>query len=582
MAASASIRPGHLRPWIVSPWWDLTYLVLTPVVIVPAVVLAARYWLSPEHLYLAVISFASLGHHLPGFMRAYGDRELFARFRWRFLLAPPLVFSLALIFTPPEAVRSALDLPWQHLHGMELILLIWGTWHGLMQTYGFMRIYDLRQGNDDRATALLDQALCISMFTAGVVFSDTRMFGIAGAMWQTGLPLFTSGTLSLIRWLVGAGCVMVLLAYAFNLIAQRRRGATINGVKLLLAAVTGWFYWYCGRLSTNLLIGIAMFEIYHAVQYNAIVWIYNRRLFERSSVKAGPLGFLFRDRTAMLGLYLAAIAAYSSIRFFTAHSGDRMFSGDLEDAQQWLIAAFVTSSFLHFYYDGFIWKVRDQSTRRNFATGPAGWEVQDCLVPGVVHAGKWAVLIAIMAMLIASEQNLRQASDSEAKFEGMLEALAELTPDVPEAKSIASELRAANAERRYQAGLDLLKRGDAQHATGPLREAIELDPRHYSARLQLGDALLALGKFEAAAQSYQQGIALRPQAAEAYVGLADAYLKSDRPDAAEATLREGLAKKPDSPELCFTLGLLLEHLGRHDEASALLARARASGLKPTR
>jgi tetratricopeptide (TPR) repeat protein len=582
MAAFASIRPGHPRPWIVSPWWDLTYLVLTPVVIVPAVVLAARYWLSAEQLYLAVISFASLGHHLPGFMRAYGDRELFARFRWRFLLAPPLVFSLALIFTPPEAVRSALDLPWQHLHGMELILLIWGTWHGLMQTYGFMRIYDLRQGNDDRTTALLDQALCISMFTAGVVFSDTRMFGIAGAMWQTGLPMFTPGTLSLIRWLVGAGCMAVLLAYGLNLIAQRRRGVTINGVKLLLAAVTGWFYWYCGRLSTNLLIGIAMFEIYHAVQYNAIVWTYNRRLFERSSAKAGPLGFLFRDRAAMLGLYLAAIAAYSSIRFFTAHTGDRMFSGDIEDAQQWLIAAFVTSSFLHFYYDGFIWKVRDQSTRRNLAAEPAGVDVQDRLVPGVVHAGKWAVLIAIMAMLIASEQNLSQAGDSEAKYERMLQALAELTPDVPEAKNIASELRAANAERRYQMGLDLLKRGDAQHAMGPLRDAIELDPTHYSARLQLGDALLALNKLDAAAQSYQQGIALRPQAPEAYVGLADAYLKSNRPDAAEATLREGLAKKPDSPELCFTLGLLLEHLGRRDEAAALLERAGASGLKATR
>ena len=52
------------------------YLVLTPVLIVPAVLVAVQRWLTPEQVYLAVISFASLGHHLPGFMRAYGDREL--------------------------------------------------------------------------------------------------------------------------------------------------------------------------------------------------------------------------------------------------------------------------------------------------------------------------------------------------------------------------------------------------------------------------------------------------------------------------------------------------------------------------
>src|SRR5687768_12629938 len=108
--SSAATQPSRKKAWIVSPAWDLVYVVLTPVLIVPAVLVAARRWLAPEQIYLAVIAFASLGHHLPGFMRAYGDRELFARYRDRFLLAPPLVFLLALLFTPPVAVASALGL----------------------------------------------------------------------------------------------------------------------------------------------------------------------------------------------------------------------------------------------------------------------------------------------------------------------------------------------------------------------------------------------------------------------------------------------------------------------------------------
>src|SRR3954463_2663370 len=134
MSSSASMRSEISRGWIVSPAWDLAYLVLTPVLIVPAVLLTARYWLTHEQIYLAVISFASLGHHLPGFMRAYGDSELFRRFRYRFLLAPPLFLAVAAVFSV------------NHLHGLELLLLFWATWHVLMQTYGLMRIYDLKRG----------------------------------------------------------------------------------------------------------------------------------------------------------------------------------------------------------------------------------------------------------------------------------------------------------------------------------------------------------------------------------------------------------------------------------------------------
>lgn len=569
-AATAAPR----RPWIVSPAWDLFYLVLTPLLIVPAVLVAARQWLRPEEIYLAVISFASLGHHLPGFMRAYGDRELFQRFRWRFLLAPPLIFALALLFTPPPALARMLHIPWTHLHGLELILLAWGTWHGLMQTYGFMRIYDIRRGENDRTAARLDHALCLMVFVAGVVFSDTRMFGVAAAMWQCGLPIFGPETLAAIRWIAGAASVVILGLYAAHLVARRLRGLPINWVKLLLVATTGWFYWYCGRLSTNLLIGIAMFEIYHAVQYNAIVWIYNRRLLEKAGERFGPLGFMFRDRATMLGIYLAAIAAYSSIRFVTAHAGDRMFSGDLDDARQWLIAAFVTSSFLHFYYDGFIWKVSERKTQDNLIDAPA--PSFDRFVPSFIHAGKWAMLLAIAATLIGAER--MYASADGARQQAMLAALTKLTPNVPEAKSLAVQLAGASADEEYAKGLAALQQGDAGGAIAPLRASVKLDSQHAQAHVQLGDAFLALNKPSAAVDAYRRALELRPEAPEVRVALAEALMKSNEPSAAEQVLRDGLAIDPESPELHFTLGLILKATRGSTAAEPHLERARELGL----
>jgi len=85
-----------------------------------------------------------------------------------------------------------------------------------MQTYGFMRIYDLRRGENDRTTARLDQALCVAIFVCGIVFSDVRMFGMAGAMWQAGLPLFGPEALADLRWVVGVASGGVAVCYGVH------------------------------------------------------------------------------------------------------------------------------------------------------------------------------------------------------------------------------------------------------------------------------------------------------------------------------------------------------------------------------
>jgi tetratricopeptide (TPR) repeat protein len=160
----------------------------------------------------------------------------------------------------------------------------------------------------------------------------------------------------------------------------------------------------------------------------------------------------------------------------------------------------------------------------------------------------------------------------------MLNALATLTPEVPESQAISRQLAAAEAEAAYLKGLEALKRGDATVAIEPLREAVAGDPAHYQARLQLGDALIAAGKYEAAQGAFREAIKLRPAVPEGRIGLADAQIKAGRVEEAVKTLRAGLAKAPNSPELTFTLGLLLQQTGEAEEAARLLRRAAELGL----
>ena len=520
--------PRH-SAWIVSAWWDLTYVVVTPLLIVPVVLILALRWLTPEEVSLAVIAFASLGHHLPGFMRAYGDRGLFLRFRARFLLVPPLVFGLALLFTPPVPLKAALHLSWDHLHGLELLLLLWGTWHGLMQIYGFMRIYDVRLGIHDRWSARLDHWLCFVVFVAGMVFSDARVFAVANTMWQSGLPLFGPQWVTGARWLVGSVGLAVLVAYGVNLYLRHRQGNPISWLKLLLIGVTGWFYWYTGRLSTNVLIGLAMFEIFHAVQYYAIVWIYNRRLFQRAGDRFGLLGFLFRDRWSMLGFYLAAIAAYSSIRYFATGTSGYVFLGDSKDSFQWLMALFVTSSMLHFYFDGFIWQVSEKKTQQNLVGKTISSAKTEQNVPGLIHGAKLALLFTFALALVYLEHD--QLTNNPGKEASRLQALAALTPKLPECQSMLCR--------------DALWRRDVKAALEHGRRALAMRPRSHAAYADLGLALMLSGRPGEAKESLEAAIALSPRDGTYHVDLATIWAQLGDHEKTEYELQQSIALLPE-------------------------------------
>ena len=73
--------------WILDGWRDLILYVCTPLLLVPIFIAAQGLW-AAEDIYLFVAAFGAMGHHLPGMIRAYGDRALFQRFRWRFICAP--------------------------------------------------------------------------------------------------------------------------------------------------------------------------------------------------------------------------------------------------------------------------------------------------------------------------------------------------------------------------------------------------------------------------------------------------------------------------------------------------------------
>src|SRR5438067_82503 len=133
--------------WILDSWRDLILYVGTPLLIIPLFTLAQARW-NAQEIYLFVAAFGAMGHHLPGMIRAYGDRALFERFRWRFIIAPIFLLAVCVGFYFWDIKTNP----------VVMIVFLWGVWHGMMQTYGFGRIYDAKTGSFAALTRRIDFA----------------------------------------------------------------------------------------------------------------------------------------------------------------------------------------------------------------------------------------------------------------------------------------------------------------------------------------------------------------------------------------------------------------------------------------
>ena len=153
-AAAATVetpKRSARSPWFQSASFDLLLILGVPFLTWPLVMAAQGAW-GPTLLNQLILLTAT-GHYFATFVRVYGDRELFARFKARFVVVP-----LVLLVTCVGMFASG--------HGAALLLVTtaWAFWHWLAQAFGFARIYDIKVGSFRPLTALLDRALVITGF----------------------------------------------------------------------------------------------------------------------------------------------------------------------------------------------------------------------------------------------------------------------------------------------------------------------------------------------------------------------------------------------------------------------------------
>src|SRR5438128_2534915 len=516
---------------ILDGWRDLILYVCTPLLLVPIFIGAQGLW-AAEDIYLFVAAFGAMGHHLPGMIRAYGDRALFQRFRYRFIFAP--IFLVV--------VCAAFSL-WD-LKGIVLVAFVWGVWHGMMQTYGFCRIYDAKVGSFAEITRRLDFAVCGIWFATAVLLSPQRMTDTLESYYAAGGPFIPPALLRAGQQGLLALAIAIAGVFLVNFVWMWLQGRRPSPVKLVLLVTSISFWWYCNNIVASVLVGIALFEVFHDVQYLSLVWIYNRKRVESDNSIGGFMRFVFRRSGALVGVYVGLVLAYGGLSLSKSYVG-------IEAVKRILTGVVTASALLHFYYDGFIWKVREKSTRQSLGISGGTADVSlGGLLPGwALHGAKWVAIFVIpLGMLWFAEVH---------SAEGKLQRLSSIVADLP---------TSARAHVNY--ATELQDAGRTDEAAKEFSEAIRLSPASAKAHVNLGSLLTANGQLDEAQKHFEQALRIEPNNAEYHSGYAYLLDQLGRKDEAAVECETAIRLAPSSPQAHYSYGAFLEKHGKPDEAVA--------------
>jgi hypothetical protein len=470
-ALSVAAPPRPRQNWVVSPGWDLGTIIAAPLL-----------WILVFGLLLPVVGAEALltfflvfniAHHVPTFLRIYGDRDLLQRFRWNILLAPIIPFSFIFLGTLYLLLNHQ---PKGIITNLFIILLLWDPWHFLMQEYGFVRIYDRANAAPRNLAAWMDFTLCTTWFVyimlEAVNWFPEKLYEL---YCNIGIPLlfwFDSGMYRGLELVALAAALMATAGYLVYLGWCRSRGYWISGAKLGFIVLSfGTLYLaYVPNAAMQRLVpewdftlGFAAIGMVHVTQYLAIVWTYNRNLSRRQGAcRPGLFHHLFsRGGLDVAAGYVALCAAYGALLAFSFRSAP----DERHVFVALVAAASFTSTLMHYYYDGFIWKIRHKENQQYLdlrkenepgAQPALSWWEAFRTQPALAVAGRHLLYFGLPLALLSLGIGMVQADpqrNASARRVLELQQLGRISESIREAEAVRALLEADLQVERHMIAL---------------------------------------------------------------------------------------------------------------------------------
>jgi hypothetical protein len=344
--------PEEKKTYIASSLYDWIFFIASPVW-----ALALGYWMS-NGLFQHTLSFfdnqytyaflfymtLTQGHLYITLFRTHGNTSVFKHYPLRFTLVPVLLYV------------GIVTNQWVFVIALVLSIF-WDVYHSAMQTFGLGRIYDRLLGNDPELGRRADKLLALTIYIGPVlggalllehieILSEFDSISHSKGSWTENVCQFllavpgaATESADLIRSTVFriTGCVFLL--YFIELHRIRKLGYRFPARKFALisinavACLAAWGY-------DSFLMGFFIINLFHAVQYFALVWVIEKKTIRKTL--GGGEGLI--GRAWRLSFFLLVPSTLAML----------IWGSDA----RYIIAVQTVCALMHFWYDGFVWSVR--------------------------------------------------------------------------------------------------------------------------------------------------------------------------------------------------------------------------------
>lgn len=329
------------QKWIRSPAYDLVFLSFGWIAVLIPFLLSDP---KPTGLLILIVLIFNFMHRNLTHFLVYGDRQVFRERKKSYIALPIFFFGLAAVCLLASS-RGLNTKP------MLLLLLLasnlWNFYHTIAQKVGILRVYSRKSGV---GSSPLDRGVLYSWFgfllvtlpTLPSVKNQVISLAYSGHMivekWEPLIPLLEILSLG----------VFLVSVVATVLYVRRELSSSFSIPKnIFLVSVLSLYALFFYDFFT----AFVVFSFSHSLEYIAFSVLYSLRKY-RDEASPVFLTRLVRHKGLLLGVSLGLIGL--SYPVWTTFS------------PQTFIWFFPATSFLHYLYDGWIWKIRKPAVGQSF------------------------------------------------------------------------------------------------------------------------------------------------------------------------------------------------------------------------
>ncbi len=358
--------PGApVRRWHVSPLVDsLAYHWSWLLALIPMLMMGSE---REDYLvlFLLVLTLNFAHRHLT-LPIVYCDRQVLQTNPLRFTIAPIVMVALF-------AIEPVL---WKSDHRFAFVVIAtfsgaWGLWHTIQQKYGILRLYVVKSevAADKRTPPWVDRMLVHGWFPVWIVYLGTSHRELVEQGFSRAeffINPIMDALVGIRVWALPLAGALAAFSVAAFLWYEWRNDRFSNRARLFMGIGTAAL-----SVSFLLLDPAKVFLSYtfsHALEYFVFVWAYQRKRF--ADPTSGPSlmkRMLRQPALCYWGFLLGISAVYLGVRYWGVYffpEEDTIRLAGISGSR-WIYYWGVSQSMVHFYYDGFMWKMRSPVTRAN-------------------------------------------------------------------------------------------------------------------------------------------------------------------------------------------------------------------------